>query len=54
MNNAIKTVKSLVRSRLLLKGVIKTIDNETKEQRGGFLSMLLGSFYLEINYEAKE
>ena len=53
MNNAIKTDKSLVGSRLLLKGVIKTIDNETKEQRGGFLSMLLGTFYLEINYEAK-
>ena len=29
--------------RLLLKGVTKTIQNETKEQRGGFLSMLLGT-----------
>ena len=26
----------------MLKGVTKTIENETKEQRGGFLSMLLG------------
>ena len=29
--------------RLLLKGVTKAIQNETKEQRGGFLSMLLGT-----------
>ena len=27
----------------MLKGVTKTIKNETKEQKGGFLSMLLGS-----------
>ena len=27
----------------MLKGVSKTIENETKEQRGGFLSMLLGT-----------
>ena len=27
----------------LLKGVTKTIKNETKEQKGGFLSMLLGT-----------
>ena len=26
-----------------LKGVTKTIKNETKEQKGGFLSMLLGT-----------
>ena len=30
-------------SNILLKGVNKTIKNETKEQKGGFLSMLLGS-----------
>ena len=29
--------------RKLLKGVTKTIENETKKQRGGFLSMLLGT-----------
>ena len=28
---------------LLLKGVSKTIQNEAKEQKGGFLSMLLGT-----------
>ena len=35
-------VKSLEDSRLLLKGVSETIQNEAKEQKGGFLSMLLG------------
>ena len=27
----------------MLKGVTKTIKDETKEQKGGFLSMLLGT-----------
>ena len=39
----IGTVKSLKDSSLLLKGVSKTIQNEAKEQEGGFLSMLLGT-----------
>ena len=30
-------------SGILLKGVTKKIENESKEQRGGFLSMLLGT-----------
>ena len=30
-------------SNVFLKGVTKTIKNETKEQKGGFLSMLLGT-----------
>ena len=30
-------------SNILLKGVTKTRKNETKEQKGGFLSMLLGT-----------
>ena len=30
-------------SNILLKGVTKTIKNERKEQKGGFLSMLLGT-----------
>ena len=29
--------------RLLIKGVSKTIENETKEQKGGYLGMLLGT-----------
>ena len=35
--------KLLKHSGILLKGVTKTIENETKEQRGGFLSMFLGT-----------
>ena len=36
-----KIVKFLEDSDLLLKGVSKTVQNEAKEQKGGFLSMLL-------------
>ena len=43
MNDIIKIVKSLENSGALLKGVSETIQHETKEQRGGFLSMLLGT-----------
>ena len=39
----IKIVKSLEDSGLLLKGVTETIQNEIKEQKWGFLSMLLGT-----------
>ena len=41
MEDVIKIVKSLEGSGLLLKGVSETIQNETKEQKGGFLSVLL-------------
>ena len=43
MEGIIKIVKSLEDSGLLLKGVSGTIQNEAKEQKGGFLSMLLGT-----------
>ena len=36
-------VRELENSGILLKGVTKMIENETKEQRGGFLGMLLGT-----------
>ena len=39
----IKIVKALEDSDVLLKGVTKTIKNKTKEQKVGFLSMLLGT-----------
>ena len=39
----IKIIKSLKYSGLLLKGVTKTVQNEAKEQKGEFLSMLLGT-----------
>ena len=43
MKAIMKIIKVLENSGILLKGVSKTIKNETKEQRGGFLSMLLGT-----------
>ena len=43
MNDIMKIVQALEESNSLLKGVIKTIRNETKEQKGGFLGMLLGT-----------
>ena len=43
MNDIMKIIEALENSGILLKGVTKTTENETKEQRGGFLSMLLGT-----------
>ena len=43
MDEILKKVKSLEDSGVLLKGVSETIQHEAKEQRGGFLSMLLGT-----------
>ena len=43
IHDIIKIVKSLEDSGLLLKGVSETVQNEAKEQKGGFLSMLLGT-----------
>ena len=43
MVDIIKIVKYLEDSGLLLKGVTETVQNEVKEQKWGFLSMLLGT-----------
>ena len=43
MDGILKIVKSLENSGVLLKGVSETIQHEVKEQRGGFLGMLLGT-----------
>ena len=43
IDDIMKIVKSLEESGLLIKGVSETIKNEAKEERGGFLSMLLGT-----------
>ena len=43
IGDIIKIVKSLEDSGLLLKGVTETVQNEVKEQKGRFLSMLLGT-----------
>ena len=43
MNDIMKIVQALEDSNILLKGITKTIENETKEQQGGFLGTLLGT-----------
>ena len=43
MKGIVKIVKSLDYSGVLLKGITKLIENETKEERGQFLGMLLGA-----------
>ena len=43
INDTMKIIKSLEESSLLIKDVSKTIRNEAKEQKRGFLSMLLGT-----------
>ena len=43
INDIMKTIEAQENSGILLKGVSKTTKNESKEQRGGFLSMLLGT-----------
>ena len=43
MEGVIKIVKYLEDSGFLLKGVSEAIQNEAKEQKWGFLSMLLGA-----------
>ena len=48
MEDLIKIVKSLEDSGLLLKGVTETVQNEVKEQKGGFLSMLLGTLGVSL------
>ena len=43
MNDIMKIVQALQYSNILSKGMTKTIKNETREQKGGFLSMFLGT-----------
>ena len=43
IHDIIKIVKSIADSGLLLKGVTETVQNEVREQKGGFLSMLLST-----------
>ena len=43
-----KIIEALENSGILLKRVSKTIENESKEQRGGFLSMLLGTLGVSL------
>ena len=43
MNDTMKIVKSLKESGLLIKSISETIKTESKELKGGFGSMLLGT-----------
>ena len=43
MNDIMKIVQALEDSNILLKGITKTIKTEAKEQKRGFLGMLLGT-----------
>ena len=48
MHDIMKIVQALEDSNILLKRVTKTIRKETKEQKGGFLGMLLGNFGVSL------
>ena len=48
MEGIMKIVKSLEESGLLIKGISETIKNDAKEQKGGFLPMLLGTLAASI------
>ena len=57
MNGIMQIVQALEHSNVLLKGVTKAIENETKEQKGGFLGTLLatsGKGIFRVGYENKE
>ena len=43
-----KIVKSLEESRLIINGISETIKNEAKEQKGGFMPMLLGTLAVSV------
>ena len=43
MEGIMKIFKSLEDSAILMKGVSETVQNEIKEQKGGFFGMLLGT-----------
>ena len=49
MKDIMKIVKSHEESGLLMKDVNRTIDNEAKEQKGGFVSILSGTLTLLRN-----
>ena len=48
LNDIMKIVQALENSNILLKGVTETIKNETKEQKGGFLTMLLTALGISL------
>ena len=48
MAGIMEIVKSLKESDLLIKGAGETIENEAKEQKGGFLDMLFGTLDVSL------
>ena len=44
INNVMKIAKSLEKSDLWIKGMTQTFENETKEQRGRFFGVKIGTF----------
>ena len=48
MNGTMKIVQALEDDNILLKWITKTIKNETKEQKRGFLSMLFGTLGVSL------
>ena len=48
VKDIMKIVKLVEESRFLIQGISETSKNETKEQKGGFLSMLLGTLAASI------
>ena len=54
MEDIMKIVKTLEETGLLIQGISKTIKNETKEQKGRLLSMLLGTLAAIILRDALE
>ena len=48
MEDIMKLVQSLEESGLLIKEISQTIKNEAREQKGGFLPMLLGTLAASI------
>ena len=48
MNDIMKIVQALKDSNIFIKGITRAIKNETKEQKGGFLSMLLGTLGVSL------
>ena len=48
MEDIMKIVKSLEESRLIINGISETIKNKAKEQKGGFMPMLLGTLAVSV------
>ena len=48
LNDLLEVIKSLEKNGILLDGITETVKNEVKEQKGGFLSMLLGALGVSL------